>query len=286
MKILVTGKNGQLGRSMQEKAQGIDDLEFIFIDQEEMDMTELPAVKRKIRSLQPDILVNCAGYTAVDHAEDEPQLADRLNSEVVGLLASLSSELGFLLIHISTDYVFDGKNHRPYEEDDPFNAPSVYGQSKIKGEEGIMSAAERAVILRTSWLYSVYGKNFMKTMLRLGKEKDELGVVFDQVGTPTYAGDLSDAIMTIIAKQESIEGIRIYHYSNEGAISWYDFAKAIMELSGLNCQIKPVQSHEFPSKAPRPFYSVLNKSRIKEELHLEIPYWKDSLNRCLKKQGN
>ncbi len=283
MKILVTGKSGQLGSAMQDVAKAEEKYEFIFADQDDFDLTDMSETANQIRNIKPDILVNCAGYTAVDQAEDEPNMADLLNGEVPGLMAALSAELNFLLIHISTDYVFDGKNHQPYEEDDPFSAPSAYGKSKIQGEENILFSAERAVIIRTSWLYSATGKNFVKTMLRLGKEKEQLGVVFDQVGTPTYAPDLAKAIMKIISRQDQAQGISIYHYSNEGAISWYDFAKAIMEESGLNCRISAIQSHEFPARAPRPFYSVLNKARIKEDFDVKVPYWKDSLKDCLKK---
>lgn len=285
MKILVTGKDGQLGTSLQNTAQSESGLDFVFVDKNDFDLTDLSAVAKKIREINPDILVNCAGYTAVDQAEDEPELAYLLNGEVVGLMAALSKELNFLLIHISTDYVFDGKNYRPYEEDDPYNAPSIYGKSKINGEENIMVEAERAVIIRTSWLYSAYGKNFVKTMLRLSKEKDELGVIYDQVGTPTYAGDLANAILELISHSNEINDLYIYHFSNEGAISWYDFAKSIMELAEMDCHINPLQSHEFPAKAPRPFYSVMNKNKIKEDWQISVPYWKDSLKQCLTELG-
>lgn len=285
MNILVTGQNGQLGTALKHASESKRGLDFTFIDKDELDLTNLSAVATKIREVQPDILVNCAGYTAVDQAEDEPELAEMLNGEVVGLMAALSKKLDYLFIHISTDYVFDGKAYRPYEEENPFNAQSIYGKSKISGEENILIEADRAVILRTSWLYSPWGKNFLKTMLRLGKEKNELGVVYDQVGTPTYAGDLANAVMTIIENSHKIKDISIYHYSNEGAISWYDFAKAIMEVARINCQIKPLQTYEFPTKAPRPFYSVLSKTRIKEDFKLEIPYWKDSLKKCLIESG-
>ncbi|MCF8332021.1 MAG: dTDP-4-dehydrorhamnose reductase [Bacteroidales bacterium] len=281
MKILVTGKNGQLGTALQTISKNKNDFDYIFIDKEDVNLSNLEAVAEVIRKIQPDILVNCAGYTAVDQAEDEPELAELLNGEVVGLMAALSMELNFLFIHISTDYVFDGKAHQPYEEDNIFNAPSKYGKSKISGEENILIEAARAVIIRTSWLYSPWGKNFVKTMLKLSKQKNELGVVYDQIGTPTYAIDLANAIMTVIENSHKIKDISIYHYSNEGAISWYDFAKAIMEIAKIDCHIKPIQTHEFPTKAPRPFYSVLNKSRIKEDFNMKIPYWKDSLKKNL-----
>lgn len=281
MRILITGKHGQLGNSLKDLSSSMPEDDFIFTDKEDIDLTDLEQVRKTIMNIQPEIIINCAGYTAVDQAEDEPSAAHFLNGEVVGLLASLSAELNALFIHISTDYVFDGKNFRPYEEDDTPSAPSIYGQSKIEGEENILMQGDNAVIIRTSWLYSQYGKNFVKTMLRLGQERDELKVIFDQVGTPTYATDLARAILEIVKKRENIEGIRIYNFSNEGAISWYDFAKTIMELKNIACTIKPIQSHEFPAKAPRPFYSVLNKARIKEDFELEIPYWKDSLKKCL-----
>ncbi|MFW6020306.1 MAG: dTDP-4-dehydrorhamnose reductase [Bacteroidales bacterium] len=285
MKILVTGKDGQLGTSLQNICHNDSGLNFVFVDSNDFDLTDLSTTALKIREIQPDILINCAGYTAVDQAEDEPELAYLLNGEVVGLMAALSKELNFLLIHISTDYVFSGKNYRPYEEDDPYNATSIYGKSKISGEENIMVEADRAVIIRTSWLYSAYGKNFVKTMLRLAKEKDELGVIYDQVGSPTYAGDLANTILELVTHSQEIKGLYIYHYSNEGAISWYDFAKSIMEIAEMDCHIKPLQSHEFPTKAPRPFYSVMNKNKIKETWQISIPYWKDSLKQCLTDLG-
>lgn len=285
MRILVTGKHGQLGTSLRNISDSLSGHEFIYADKEDFDLTDSDRVKEKVRELRPGVIINCAGYTAVDQAEDEPEAAHLLNGKVVGVLAGLSAELNALLIHISTDYVFDGTNHKPYKEDDPTGAPSIYGQSKIEGEKNIMTEAKRAVILRTSWLYSAYGKNFVKTMLRLGKERDQLHVIFDQVGTPTRAGDLARAILELVKKQEQIDDIYIYNYSNEGAISWYDFAKTIMELQGLDCKIMPVQSHEFPTKAPRPYYSLLNKARIKKDMEIEIPYWKDSLRKCLTELG-
>ncbi len=283
MKILVLGKEGQLGRCIKDAADGQNGVpaHYLFADKADFDLAQPDATEKYIREASPDIVVNGAGYTAVDQAENDQENAFWLNGYMTGFLAELSAKMNFLLIHISTDYVFDGKNHRPYEEDDSPCAPSVYGQSKIMGEEHIFTAATRAVIIRTSWLYSPYGKNFVKTMLRLGKEKDEIGVVLDQVGTPTNAHDLAHAIMAILRNQQQITTPTIYHYSNEGAISWYDFAKAIMELSQLKCVVNPLESHQFPAKAPRPFYSVLNKSRIKNDFKLAIPYWRDSLKKNL-----
>ncbi|MFO8087110.1 MAG: dTDP-4-dehydrorhamnose reductase [Bacteroidales bacterium] len=281
MKILVTGKNGQLGNAIAQRAENCHNDTFIFSDKDDLDLTSPEEVSAKIRQIKPDILINCAGYTAVDDAEDNEKQAYLLNGTIPGLFAALSKELNFLLIHISTDYVFGGKHYKPYEEDDPYQGRSIYGLSKIAGEENIMIESGRAVIIRTSWLYSATGKNFVKTMLRLGKEKETIGVVFDQIGTPTYAPDLAEAILHIARESKNIKDISIYHYSNEGAVSWYDFAKTIMETARLKCHVRPLLSHEYPSKAPRPFYSVLNKTKIKEDFSLSIPYWKDSLIRCL-----
>lgn len=284
MNVLVLGSEGQLGRCLKDVA-GVKTsfgADYHFVDKADFDLSLPHATEEYIVRLSPDILVNCAGYTAVDQAEDDRDKAFWLNGHMTGFLATLSAKMNFLFIHISTDYVFDGKNHRPYEEEDTPCAPSIYGQSKAMGEEQILAAAARAVIIRTSWLYSPYGKNFVKTMLGLGKEKKEIGVVMDQVGTPTNAHDLAHAIMTVMENHQQIADPVIYHYSNEGVISWYDFAKAIMELANLNCTVNPLESYQFPAKAPRPFYSVLNKSRIKNDFNLTIPYWKESLKTSLK----
>jgi dTDP-4-dehydrorhamnose reductase len=217
----------------------------------------------------------------VDKAEDEEELAVKINVAAVENLAEVCEQNHVLLVHISTDYVFDGKMHRPYVETDTTAPKSVYGWSKLKGEEAVFASTSRAIIIRTSWLCSAYGNNFAKTMLRLGKERDELGVVFDQVGTPTFAADLARAIL-IVAKQTTARSIQeIYHFSNEGAVSWYDFAKAIMEEAGLNCKVNPIESKDFPTKASRPFYSVLNKAKIKRDFQIEIPYWRDSLRKVV-----
>jgi len=282
-KILVTGSNGQLGSEIKERASGFPQYQFVFTDIEELDLTNKKDVNNFFKENQFDVCINCAAYTAVDKAEDDRELALLVNFEAVKILAETCSAHNTFLIHVSTDYVFDGTNYKPYEETDPPSPNSYYGLTKLKGEEAVFSISDHAVIFRTSWLYSSYGNNFVKTMLRLGKEKEQIGVVADQVGTPTFAGDLADAILTAIDKYDGKPINEIYHFSNEGAISWYDFAKAIMMESSLNCKVTPIESKDFPAKANRPFYSVLNKAKVKTDLNIEIPYWLDSLKLVLKK---
>jgi len=277
VRILVTGSKGQLGSDIRDESALFPQFVFDFTDIEELDLTDSQAVENYFSLNKPDYCINCAAYTAVDKAEDEPELAMLINEKTVKTLASNCKKYNTKLIHISTDYVFDGTNHRPYTENDKAYPDSVYGLSKLKGEQAIKRINSGAMIIRTSWLYSSYGHNFVKTMMRLSKERDEIKVVADQVGTPTYSGDLAKAILTIIKNfsKESITGI--YHYSNEGVISWYDFAKAIMQVTNTRCNVLPIHSKDFPAKANRPFYSVLNKTKIKADFKLEIPYWLDSL---------
>lgn len=275
MKILVTGANGQLGCSLRERAQG----DFIYTDVEELDITDLAAIRALVAQEGVEAIVNCAAYTNVDAAEDNPELAERLNAKAVENLALAMKEVGGLLIHISTDYVFGGDPYNtPCREDQKGTPTGAYGLTKLRGEEAILRSGVRYVILRTAWLYSEYGKNFVKTMLRLTAEKPSLKVVFDQVGTPTYAGDLAAAILRVL--ESPVEGI--YHYSNEGVCSWYDFTKMIAEYAGHTaCDIQPCHSDEFPSKVHRPAYSVLDKTKVKETFGLTVPYWTDSLKHCI-----
>lgn len=278
MTILVTGANGQLGNEMRIVSQGSEH-RFVFTDVEELDITSLEAVRAMVGSVGADVVVNCAAYTNVDRAEEEPQLAERLNATAAGHLAEAMKEVGGLLVHVSTDYVFGGsQGNTPRTEEEAANPTGVYGLTKLRGEEAILRAGCRHVILRTAWLYSEYGKNFVKTMLALTATKPELKVVFDQVGTPTYALDLARAIMHIV--EHPVEGT--FHYSNEGVCSWYDFAKAIAQMAGHEaCDVQPCHSSEFPSKVVRPSYSVLDKTKIKRTYGLRIPYWTESLRRCL-----
>ena len=283
MKILVTGSNGQLGNELRLLAPAYPDFTFIFTDVAELDITSEPAVEMLVQHEKPAVIINCAAYTAVDKAEQEDNLAFLINATAVGNLARVASKYDAVLIHISTDYVFDGKGHKPYMEDDPTNPVSLYAKSKHAGEQQVQSYASKALIIRTSWLYSEFGNNFVKTMMKYGKERGLLNVVFDQTGTPTYARDLAKIILDIIHKQPVYNGVEVFHYSNEGVTSWYDFAKTIIELSGIACKINPIETKDYPLPATRPFYSVFNKSKIKQRFQIEIPYWRDSVNECIKR---
>lgn len=283
MKILVTGSNGQLGNELKVLARSYPDDNFIFTDVAELDITNENDIAMFVRDEKPAAIINCAAYTAVDKAEQEDSLAFLINSTAVGNLARVASKYDALLIHISTDYVFDGKGYKPYMEDDPTNPVSLYARSKHAGEQQVQSYANRAVIIRTSWLYSEFGNNFVKTMMKYGKERGQLNIVFDQTGTPTYARDLAGTILDILHKQPDFSGVEVFHFSNEGVTSWYDFAKAIIELSGITCKINPIETKEYPLPAIRPFYSVFNKSKIKQRFQIEIPYWRDSLKVCIER---
>lgn len=266
-KILVTGANGQLGTELKKLLP-----DAIFTDVAELDITNLDAVKNFVSNNHIETIINCAAYTAVDKAEDDIELAQKINEDGPRNLA-LS---GAKVIHISTDYVFDGKNYQPYLPEDGTNPISVYGKTKRAGELAVLDNAKVAVVIRTAWLYSAYGNNFVKTMRRLGAEKESLNVVADQIGSPTFARDLAHVIVTILPQMnENNKGI--YHYTNEGVCSWYDFATEIMELSGLSCKVNPIPSSAYQTKAIRPFYSVLSKEKIKGVFNIEIPHWKESL---------
>ncbi|MBE6452190.1 MAG: dTDP-4-dehydrorhamnose reductase [Alphaproteobacteria bacterium] len=271
-KILITGANGQLGTELRKVLPNA-----IFADINVLDITDLNAVKKFVNDNGIDVIVNCAAYTAVDRAEDDIEAAKKINEDGVLNLA-LS---GAKIVHISTDYVFDGKNYAPYQEKDEANPLSVYGKTKRAGELAVLDNAKIAIVIRTAWLYSTHGNNFVKTMRRLGAERKNINVVIDQIGTPTFAGDLAQAIATILPQiNETNKGI--YHYTNEGVCSWYDFATEIMNLSGLSCKVNPIKSSEYPTKAIRPFYSVLSKEKFKNVFNIEIPHWKESLVKCLK----
>lgn len=282
--ILITGCNGQLGNEMQLLAQENTQFTYFFTDVAELDICNEQAVQAFVLDNEIDCIVNCAAYTAVDKAEENQELCDKLNHLAPGYLASAIQQRGGCLIQISTDYVFDGTAHVPYTEDLPTCPASVYGTTKLAGEQLAMANCANTLIIRTAWLYSTFGNNFVKTMLRLGREKQQLGVIFDQVGTPTYAHDLAVAIMAAIC-QGVVPGI--YHFSNEGVCSWYDFTQAIHRLAGIQgCTLKPLHTAEYPTAAKRPHYSVLDKTKIKKTYNLQIPYWLDSLQVCLDKLNN
>jgi dTDP-4-dehydrorhamnose reductase len=281
MNILVTGSKGQLGSELQKIAQKNQSIDWFFTDLTELDITSTIDVNSFFISNHIHICINCAAYTAVDKAEDEPELANRINAEAVKILADACLHSKALLIHISTDYVFDGDNFKPYDESDPIKPISAYGRTKANAESIISSHDANSVIIRTSWLYSAVGNNFVKTMIRVGSNKPEIRVVSDQIGTPTWAFDLAVAIFKIVNTCSSKKIKEIYHFSNEGVISWYDFAVAIMELENISCKVIPIESKDYPVKTKRPFYSVLNKTKFKNDLKTEIPYWRDSLKMCL-----
>ena len=283
MKILVTGSDGQLGSEIKDIAVCCHGFDFLFTDKDQLDVTDYQQVLDTLQKNKIDCIVNCAGYTAVDKAEEERAAARLLNTTAVGHLARAAASLGALLIHVSTDYVFNGKGYRPYTEDDIPVPASMYGKTKLEGEDEIIRHAGRAAIIRTSWLYSAHGANFVKTILNKAMAGDELKVVFDQVGSPTYAADLAQTILDIIPELSAKKKVDIYHYSNEGVASWFDFAKAIVEIKGIDCKITPILTKEIQSKAPRPHYSLLDKSRIKKDFGLQIPHWRESLGRCLQR---
>ncbi len=284
MNILVTGSNGQVGSEIREISSNYS-YNFFFTDRNNIDITCKDSIKDFCKTNDINVIVNCAAYTAVDKAETDIENADLGNRKAVKKLSIVSKDLDIKLIHISTDYVFDGKNFKPYCEEFQTNPQGVYGKTKLDGENEMRDInPENSIIIRTSWVYSSFGNNFVKTMLRLGREKESLGVIFDQVGTPTYAKDLAKVILDIIP-QINNEKVEIYNYSNEGVLSWYDFAKEIMKMTKLNCKINPIETFQYPTPAKRPHFSLLNKSKIKTTFNIEIPYWKDSLDECLKKLG-
>ena len=279
MNILITGCNGQLGNEMQLLEKEHPQHTYFNTDVQELDITDQQAVEQFVNENRIDGIVNCAAYTAVDKAEENEELARLLNSVAPAYLAAAVERRGGWLVQISTDYVFDGTNHTPYTESEPTCPNSVYGRTKLEGEQQALQACRRTMIIRTAWLYSTFGNNFVKTMIRLGREKQELGVIFDQIGTPTYARDLARAIFVAI-EQGIVPGI--YHFSNEGVISWYDFTKAIHRLAGITtCHVRPLHTSEYPTPANRPHYSVLDKTKMKQTYGIEVPYWEESLQECI-----
>ena len=284
MRILITGCNGQLGNEMQLLEKTNPQHTYFNTDVAELDITDQQAVETFVSENDIEGIVNCAAYTAVDKAEDNQELCRLLNTVAPGYLAAAVGKRGGWIIQVSTDYVFDGTKHTPYVETDPVCPNSVYGSTKLDGEESVLKACQNSMIIRTAWLYSTFGNNFVKTMIRLGQEKPELGVIFDQIGTPTYARDLAVAIFAAIN-----QGVKpgIYHFSNEGVISWYDFTKAIHRIAGIKgCHVRPLHTEEYPTPAARPHYSVLDKTKIKQTYGIEVPYWEESLEECIEQLCN
>ncbi len=285
LNILVTGANGQLGKCIQDFSKRLPEGEcrFFFTDIDTLDICDAGQIERRIVRDEIDVIVNAAAYTAVDKAEDNIVEAYRINRDAVDNLAKCAKRRGVYLVHISTDYVFSGEECRPHREEDPIAPRSVYGKSKAEGEQAIRDSGCHATIIRTSWLYSEYGHNFVKTMLKLGKERERVTVVYDQIGGPTYAGDLASAIWSVIEKNGKSSGMNVYHFANKGSISWFDFAQAIMEIGGCNCRVDAILSENYPAKAPRPACSVFDLSKIESETGIDIPYWRDSLKLTISK---
>lgn len=284
--VLVTGKSGQLGQSIRKIKLEYLQYDFTFVGREQLDLSSHKSILEFFTNNKFDVIINCAAYTAVDKAETESELADQINHLAVKQLAEIAKENDTVLIHVSTDYVFDGTNYKPYAEDDKINPVNVYGLTKFKGEQAIRSINPRGAIIRTSWVYSEFGNNFVKTMLKLGEERDSLSVIYDQVGSPTYATDLAKAILIIISHpeaQDSKSNMGILHYSNEGVCSWFDFAKSIFELTGVSCKVFPIDTKSYPTAAKRPHYSLMAKEKIKKTYGIHIPYWRDALQIYLKK---
>jgi dTDP-4-dehydrorhamnose reductase len=258
---------------------------FFFTDIESLDITNKEAIEAFVLTHKIDAIINCAAYTAVDKAESDAELADKVNHLAVKYLSEVAKANDIILIHISTDYVFDGKNYRPYLESDSTSPNGVYGKTKLDGEKAMIELnPNRSIIIRTAWVYSSFGANFVKTMLRFGKEREQLTVIYDQVGSPTYARDLAQAILDILPQLDN-ESVEIYNYTNEGVLSWFDFAKEIMKMAKLDCAVLPIETKDYPTPASRPHYSLLNKAKIKAKFNITIPYWKDSLDRCLGELG-
>lgn len=281
--ILVTGSNGQLGNEIRVLQPGFPDYQFYFTDVAELDITNRQAISDFVSNKDIHCIINAAAYTAVDKAETEPAKADSINGTATGNLAEVAKNLNALLVHVSTDYVFSGTSHRPIREDDPTAPVSAYARSKWLGEQKINETGGKCLIVRTSWLYSEFGVNFVKSMLKYGREREVLNVVYDQIGTPTYAADLAGIILELIPQWLGISSPEVYHYSNEGVTSWYDFTLAIHELTGIHCKVNPIETKDYPLPATRPFYSVLNKEKIKKKYGIQIPHWRESLKICLGK---
>lgn len=279
MQILVTGANGQLGSELRDLSVNSGDV-FIFTDVKELDLCNKTELFTFFERNQIDVMINCAAYTAVDKAEIDVEMARSINAIAVKNLVQVAKTHTIKLVHVSTDYVFDGNHYQPLQEEDAVSPLGVYGETKREGENFVLQSDIDGIVIRTSWLYSSHGNNFVKTMMRLGKERSELGVIFDQIGTPTYARDLAKTILTMVHSGEPFRN-KLYHFSNEGVASWYDFAKAIIEMAEIDCLVKPIATADYPTPAKRPHYSVMSKSRIKQDYGLEIPYWRDSLKECI-----
>jgi dTDP-4-dehydrorhamnose reductase len=282
--ILVTGANGQLGSEIELLSSNYVH-NFFFTSRDDLDICNKESIAIFVEENNINTIINCAAYTAVDKAEEEQELATDINHKAVQYLAEIANENEIKFVHISTDYVFDGENFKPYIETDLTNPNGIYGKTKLSAEKALENInPKNTIVIRTSWVYSSFGANFVKTMHRLGKEKESLGVIFDQVGTPTYARDLAKTILEILPQIDN-DKVEIYHYSNEGVLSWYDFAKEIMRMAKLDCKINPIETKEYPTPAKRPHYSLLNKAKIKKQFNIKIPFWKDSLDECLKVMG-
>jgi dTDP-4-dehydrorhamnose reductase len=277
--ILITGSHGQLGNEMQQAAVRFPAFRFIYTDVEDLDICDKNALDSFVKTNAVDIIVNCAAYTAVDKAEDDVELCYKINADAVRNIGEVAVTNQAKVVHVSTDYVFDGTNHVPYSEDQDVCPATVYGKSKLAGEQALLEVCPQSVILRTAWLYSSFGNNFVKTMMKLGEERDSLNVIFDQVGTPTYAADLADAILNLLSHEIFVPGI--YHFSDEGVCSWYDFTKTIHRIAGIVCDVRPIETKDYPARTPRPHYSVLNKAKIKATYGIAIPHWEESLERCI-----
>ena len=283
--ILVTGAYGQLGNEVRVLSANFPEYNFMFTDVDSLDITDKNELIDFVTGNDIRYIINCAAYTAVDKAEDDAELCEKINATAVKNLGLAAAEAGAGIIHVSTDYVFDGTSCRPYSEDMPTKPCSVYGKTKLKGEKNLLKACPNAIIIRTAWLYSPFGNNFVKTMIKLGSERESLNVIFDQVGTPTYALDLADAILKAMDQTIDTDHDKggIYHFSNEGVCSWYDFTIKIHEIAGINsCKVNPIETKDYPTKAARPHYSVLNKSKIKQTFNITIPHWEASLKNCIK----
>lgn len=283
MKILITGANGQLGTELHEILECEFPGQTLYTDVQELDLTNAKAVDSYVANNEITHIVNCAAYTAVDRAEEEKMLCAAVNTDAVKNLAMAADANGAKIIHISTDYVFDGTNHRPYRESDKVNPISQYGTTKRKGETLLLALAPQAIIIRTAWLYSAHGKNFVKTMLRLADSQPEIKVVCDQIGTPTFARDLARAVVKVLQSHQWVPGI--YHFTDEGAASWYDFAKAIFRIAGKDVKVTPIPTEDYPTPASRPSYSILDRTRIKATYGIEIPHWEEALADCLRQLG-
>lgn len=282
MNILITGANGQLGSEIKDISNSFKTLALFYAGSETVDICNYSELKKFVLANNIEAIINCAAYTQVDRAENDFEQAERINFTGVCNLIKIIKEINGKIIHISTDYVFDGTNFKPYNENDRTNPIGVYGKTKAKGEEALKTSNINGITIRTSWLYSEFGNNFVRTMLKIGIDREELGVIFDQVGSPTNAKDLAFVCLQILSKKERLnENGLVYHYSNEGVASWYDFAKAIMQFAKINCTINPIETKEYPTPAKRPHYSILNKNKIKKDFGVEIPYWRDSLKKCI-----